>query len=158
MSDNMFDPDQFMDMTIDDANSTSVEPVPEGDWKAIADDVKVRPWQSRKDPSKSGLALDVVWQLDDPELPEQFQGRKAKQGIMLDLTDDGQLDMSKGQNVSLGRLRTAIGKNNPGESFAFSMIPGNMAQVRIKHRQPDDQPDPENPIIYTDVAGVAPIS
>ncbi len=152
----MFDVDSFLEQSYEGENSTQVNPVPEDDWLAVIDGVKARTWQSKSDPSKAGIALDVTWILQEsPDLPEEFHGRKVKQGIMLDTTADGRLDMSKGANVQLGRLRAAVGLNTPGESFAFHQLPGNLALIRIKHRYPDEQPDPENPIVYTDVAGVA---
>lgn len=152
----LFDVDSFLEQSVEGENSTKVEPVPEGDWLAVIDTVKARTWQGKNDPSKAGIALDVTYIVQAQEgLPEQFVDRKVKQGIMLDLLDGGKLDMGKGQNVGLGRLRAATGLNNPGEAFSFTQLPGQMVKIRVKHRMPDEQPDPENPIIYTDVAGVA---
>jgi hypothetical protein len=71
-----------------------------------------------------------------------FCGREkvtCKQGIMLDLNEGGQLDMGKGKNVSLGKLREAIGLNSPGQPFSFSMIQGRMALGFVQHRVDGDQ-------------------
>lgn len=146
----MFNPDQFLDMTINDSNSTQTVPVPVGEYTAIAGEVKCRQWQSKADPSKSGLTLDVTWEIDDAAV-KQLLGRDkvtVKQGIMLDLTDSGGLDMGKGRNVGLGRLREALNLNQPGQSFSFSMIPGRLAKVSVSHRI-----DGEN--IYAEVKAVA---
>jgi hypothetical protein len=131
----MFDPDQFLNTSVTEANSTETIPVPVGDWQAQATKVEVNQWQNKDDPSVSGLRLDVTWSIEDQSVKD-IVGRDTvtvRQGIMLDLTDTGQLDFSKGKNVNLGRLRAAIGLNEPGQPFAMSMIQGQMAKVRVKH-------------------------
>jgi len=147
-----FDPDQFLDMPIEGANDTKIIPVPVGEYQAVADSAKVVPWQSR-DGSSSGIRLDVLWEIDDENV-RAITGRErvtCKQGIMLDLNDAGQLDMGKGKNVNLGRLREALNMNQPDTPFSFSRIPGNVAKVAIKHRVVDDE-------IYAEVKGAARIS
>lgn len=146
----MFSPDQFLDMPIEGSNDTKVVPVPIGEYTAIADDVKVRQWQAKDDPSKSGLALDITWIIDDAGLRDLLGREKVtcKQGIMLDLTESGGIDMGKGRNIGLGRLREALGLNDPGQPFAFSMIPGRMAKVSIKHRVHEED-------VFAEVKGVA---
>lgn len=150
-----FDPNQFLDMTVTESNDTVVVPVPEGEYVAVADEVKVRPWSS-KDGSSAGLALDIVWTIDDENLKQQLGRSKitVKQGIMLDITPENGLDMGKGKNVSLGRLREAIGKNAPGTPFAFSQIPGSLCKVVVKHRMDDKQVPP---VTYAEVRGNAKI-
>jgi hypothetical protein len=69
---------------------------------------------------------------------------------MLDLDPNGGLDMAEGKNVGLGRLREALGLNDPTESFSFNMLPGRMAKVRVGHRE--DSRDPE--IKYAEVQAV----
>lgn len=131
-----FDPQQFLDMQVTEQNDTKIIPIPVGEWPAQVDDVKVRPWQAKNDSSKAGLALDVTWNIQDPGVLGIVQREKAtvKQGLMLDLTEQGGLDMGKGKNVSLGRLREAVGLNTPGKPFAFSMLMGQMAKVKVEHR------------------------
>lgn len=146
----MFDPNQFLDLQITEANDTKVIPVPVGEFTAVADKTECRTWQSKKDPSKSGVTLEVTWAIDDQGVKELL-GRDqvtVRQGIMLDLTDEGGLDMGKGRNVGLGRLREALGLNVPGQPFAFSMIPGRMAKIKVDHRI-----DGEN--VYAEVKGAA---
>lgn len=145
-----FDPNQFLDMQVTDSNDTKVVPVPVGEYVAVAEDVKVRSWSKRDDPSVAGLALDIVWVIDDQQVKE-FLGRDkvtVKQGVMLDLKDDGGLDMGKGKNVGLGRLREAVDLNKPGVPFAFSFITGRAAKISVKHRVDGED-------IYAEVKGVA---
>ena len=136
----MFNPDQFLDMQIEGQNDTKVVPVPAGEYTAMIEEVKVRQWQAKADPSKSGLTLDVQWSIDDASVKELLGRDKVtvKQGIMLDLTDAGGLDMGKGRNIGLGRLREALDLNQPGRPFSFTMLTGRVARVSVSHRIVDD--------------------
>lgn len=149
----MFDPNQFLDMQVTEANSTSSTPCPVGEYMAIIDEVKPRQWQKKDDPSKSGLALDLIWNVDDANVKALLERDKVvvKQGIMLDLTDSGSIDMGKGKNVSLGRLREALGLNTPGQAFSFSMLKGRVAKVQVSHRVDGDQ-------IFAEVKAVAKVA
>lgn len=131
----MFNPDIFLQSTTSEANDTKKIPCPVGEYVAIAEKVTARPWQS-KDGLQSGLALDIIWAIDDPQAKE-VTGRdnvQVKQGIMLDLLENGGLDMGKGKNVGLGRLREACGLNTPGQPFSPMMIQGRAAKVFVTHR------------------------
>lgn len=146
----IFSPESFLDMQITESNDTKIVPIPVGEYMAAVKDVKVRPWQSKNDPSKAGIALDIVWLIDDASVKE-FLGREevtAKQGIMLDMTEAGGLDVGKGKNVSLGRLREAVGLNTPGQPFSFTMLSGRAAKVKVEHRVDGDQ-------IYSEIKAVA---
>lgn len=150
-----FDPTQFLDMQITEANDTVARPVPVGEYTAIITAYELRSWAAKDDPSKTGLALDLKWEIDSPELVAEL-GRKptVKQGIMLDMSPDQTgLDMGKGRNVGLGRLREAVGKNRPGQPFSFSMLPGNAARIVVSHRV--DKNNSEN--VYSEVKSVAAI-
>ena len=146
----MFSPDQFLDMQVTESNDTKLVPIPVGEYVAVVSEVKARPWTSKSDPSKSGIALDVQWDIDDAGV-KQLLGRDkvtVKQGVMLDMTESGGLDMGKGKNVGLGRLREACGLNQPGQPFSATMLTGRVAKVKVEHRV-----DGEN--IYSEVKQVA---
>jgi hypothetical protein len=147
----MFDPKAFLETSTTEANDTKIVPVPVGEYMAIISKVEARPWQSRTDSSKAGLALDITWDIDDQGV-RQLLGRDTvtcKQGIMLDLTESGGLDMGKGRNVSLGRVREAVGLNIPGVPFSPMQLAGRgPAKVKVEHRV-----DGEN--IYAEVKQVA---
>lgn len=146
----MFNPEQFLDQQIVESNSTQSVPVPVGEFLSVAGEVKSRQWTAKDDPSKTGIALDIIWNIDDASVKELLGRDKVtvKQGIMLDINEAGQLDMGKGRNVGLGRLREALGLNVPGQPFSFNMIPGRVAKISISHRI-----DGEN--IYAEVKAVA---
>lgn len=147
-----FDPAQFLDMSFDQANDTVVIPPDEGDYQAIIEKVDARPWTSKADPSKSGLALDIIWELQS-EAAKARTGRDkvtVKQGIMLDVMESGGLDMGKGKNIGLGRLREAVNQNASGRPWSPNMLIGQMAKINVKHRIDGDT-------IYLDVKGVTKI-
>lgn len=132
----MFDAQSFLDAAVTQSNDTRIIPCPIGEYHGIINDVKPRQWQS-KDGTQTGIALDVLWSIEDSGVQE-FLGRKeviVKQGIMLDINPNtGGLDMSSGKNVGLGRLREAVGLNEAGSPFAFNMLPGQSAKVSVNHR------------------------
>lgn len=130
-----FDPQAFLDSSVTESNDTVVIPCPIGEYTGIVDKLLPRTWQS-KDGTQSGVAIDVLWLIEDNDV-KAFLGRDTvivKQGIMLDTLSSGALDMSKGKNVPLGRLREALEMNSPGQPFAFSMIPGRAGKVSVTHR------------------------
>lgn len=130
-----FDAQSFLESSFSGSNSTKIVPVPVGEYQGLIEKVLPRQWQS-KDGSQSGVALDIFWSIEDANV-KALLGRDnviCKQGLMLDLTPQGVLDMSDGKNVGLGRLREAVGKNDPSEAFSFAMLPGMMAKVSVMHR------------------------
>ena len=132
----MFNIETFLDQNITGQMDTKVIPVPPGEYRAVVKEIKPRQWKSKDDPTLSGVALDIIWVLDAPEVAETL-GRKelqVKQGIMLDIDDKGQIIVEKGKNIGLGRLREALNMNDPKKPFSFSSIPGQMAKVLVTHR------------------------
>lgn len=134
-----FDAESFLNASVASSNDTKVIPVPVGEYMGIIDKVSARQWQS-KDGTKSGIALDVTWLVEDSGV-KQLLNRDTvtvRQGIMLDLTPQGGLDTAKGTNIGLGRLREAVGKNNEGETFSFNQLPGSAAKISVTHRIAND--------------------
>lgn len=151
-----FDPNAFLETTIEGVNDTVLLPPPAGEFLLLAEKIEGKTWSAKDDPSKSGLKLIVHWSIQD-ESVKTMMGRDkvtVKQDIMLDLVEGtNNLDMGKGRNVGLGRLRAALDLNKPGEPFTYSMIVGRMVKGTIKHR-----PDPKNSeIVYAEVSAVAKI-
>lgn len=130
-----FDPNTFLNAQFDETNDTKVIPVPAGEYLAISEKVDIKSWAS-KDGSSSGIKLEIVWDIQDENV-KALLGRdsvKVTQQQMLDLTETGALDMGKGKNVGLGRIREALDLNVPGQPFSFAMIQGRMAKVVVSHR------------------------
>lgn len=150
MSASQFDPNTFMQATFEESNSTESIPCPVGEYDGLIEKVDIVQWNSR-DGQKSGLKLQLIWNIMSDEV-RAVTGRaenKVRQDIMLDLTDSGMLDMGKGMNVRLGKLREATGTNVAGEPFGFPMLNGRTAKVSIKHRA-GEQPGE----LFAEVGGV----
>ena len=137
----MFDPNAFFDQVVESAGSTEVVPIPAGEYLATIDKKEVTQWTKKDDPSISGLKLKVTWSLEDQPVRDLLGRDKVTvaQDIMLDLTDHGTLDMGKGRNVELNRLRAAVDLNVSG--FSFNQLDGRMARVTVKQDQ--DRNDPQ---------------
>lgn len=156
MSISGFDPKQFLEGTFNEASSTERIPIPAKEYTAVIESVDCRAWVGKQDPSKSGLALDVVYNIDDAEA-KTLTGRDKltiQQGIMLDLTPAKGLDFSKGRNVELGRLREAAGLNEPGKPFGFRMLQGRVVKVMVGH-QPSTRPGARPGDVFENVVAVA---
>ena len=144
-----FDAQAFLDSTVTGSNDTKVIPVPVGEYTGIISKVVPRQWTS-KDGTSSGISLDVLWSVED-EAVKSALGRSevvCKQGIMLDTLANGSLDMAKGKNIGLGRLREALKLNDHKTKFSFAMLPGLAARISVTHRVAGEE-------TYSEVKGVA---
>jgi hypothetical protein len=151
----MFNPETFLGTTHTEAADTSLLPVPEGEYTAVSSPISaesLRQFDIRRGEraGTKGMSLDVEWTVNDEEI-KKLLGRtpKVRQSIMLDLTADGNgIDFGKGRNVGLGRLRAALGQNQNGQPWNFSMLGNQVARVKVKHRMVEDK-------IYAEVSDVA---
>lgn len=130
----MFDAESFLNQTVDSANDTERLQVPAGEYVGQIDSVKAREWKKADDPTVHGVSLDVNWNVDDAGVRQLFARDKVicQQGVFLDLTESGNLDFGKGKNSDLGRLREACSLNTPGQPFAFTMLVGKVAKIKVK--------------------------
>lgn len=149
-----FDPNSFLNAQLTDANSTTFVPCPPGEYHAVTvEEPKFRENQGKADPSKSYLSMDILWEISDPAVVEVTSRNptRVRQSILIDRNDTGNLDMGKGKNIALGRLREAVGLNEPGKPFSFRQLAGQTAKVTVINR-----PDPSDPDkVYDEVKAVA---
>lgn len=135
-----FDLDSFMSQPAD-AGSTSISPIPEGEYLAIIDDVKPRVVNTKLGES---VALDVFFIIQDEALKAKL-GRETltvKGGFFLDM-NGGKMDMGKDKNVRLNRLREAVGQNSSG--WTPSKLKGaGPLKIKVSQRVDGD-------MIYNDV-------
>lgn len=146
-----FDADSFLNAAVSGSNSTKIIPCPQGEFMAVIEKLNARQVQS-SDGTQTRVVLDVSWLVED-DGAKQATGREqvtVKQGIFLDLDPQGGVDMGEGKNVQLGRLREALGLNDPSQPFSFNMLPGRVAKILVGHRA--DPKDAEN--IFADVKAV----
>lgn len=147
----MFNADAFLQGSVTGAMDTKIIPCPEGDYLGVITGLAARQWNS-KDGSKTGIALDVTWTIEDQGVKDHCARSEVtvRQSIMLDCDDNLQLEVGPGKNIGLGRLREATGQNDPSRPFSFGNLQGQMAKVGVKHRV-DDR---DNETIYAEVKSV----
>lgn len=137
-----FNPEMFLNMSTNEANSTELLQVPEGEYTAVTQGIG--PDSFKRFPIKQGarigqdfIRLDVSWVINDEGGKlKDYLGREPKinQGIGLDVNPDGTLEMGKGKNVALGQLREALGQNQAGRPWSMSQLGGQVAKIKVKHR------------------------
>lgn len=149
----MFNPDEFKGGTTTEAGSTTITPCPVGEWVGRIDKVDFRQSQGVKNPSETYTFCDLTYEVDNDEVRKACDRDKVtvRQSIIVDVTPDGKgLDMAKGKNVGLNRVRDAVGQNIAGQPWAPSMLEGKVLKVKVKHRaDPND-----SSIQYAEVASV----
>ena len=143
----MFNPEAFMNSTINDASSSQYNVTPEGEFTGIISKIEVKTVGADNKP-----VINVTWKIDDESVRQEtgLSEPTVRQTLWLDVTEQGGLDMGKGKNVALGKLRDALGQNTPGKPWMPGMLEGGVATVKIKHSI--DKRD--NVTIQANVAGV----
>jgi hypothetical protein len=146
----MFDANTLLNQDITGAASTEYVPIPVGEYNAVIKDIDLKEVTSKKD-GKMYRFLEVQFALDSPEVAELtgMTEPRVRQSMILDITDAGSLDLGKGKNVSLGRLREACNQNDPSRAWNFNMLVGQAVKVSVKHRIGDEGQ------IYAEVKNVA---
>ena len=136
----MLNAQEFLGMTQQGANATKLELIPEMEVGAqiAIDGLDLKDFKYKRGDreGQTGYRMTVKWEIDDPtgEI-EKTIGRRPVivQSVMLDVTEAGSLDMGKGKNVTLGRLREAVGQNTDGKPWNPQMLLGQRAKIKIKH-------------------------
>lgn len=141
-----FDPNLFLQTQSTEANDTRLIPVPEGEFSGMIKDLTPRTT------SNGSPLIDINWSLEDPAITAAtgLQTATVRQTIWLDLTESGGLDFSKGKNVSLGRLREAVGQNQAGKPWSPSNLIGAVARVKVTHSFDKN----DSSIVYANVGAV----
>ena len=147
----VFDPDAFAQTAVDGAMDDHLTPCPHGDRKGQIDKFVTRQFDSEKD-GNTYTVMDVFWHILDDESKKVTGMDKplCRQSIFLDWTQEKGLDNSKGKNIQLGALRTAVNQNS-GKKWHPNMLNGAIALCRIEA----DKNDPENYSRVTKVAKAA---
>lgn len=150
-----FDPDRFMQETVEGANDTTYPTIPAGEYTGMISDVKIRQIESKKNPGTYMYPCDVTWELlNVPNDILREIGREkitVRQNVWLDITDNGSLDLGKGKNVNLGRLREALDLNRPG--FTLGQLNGAGPARLSVTLKPDN-----NDVMRNEVAAVGKVS
>ena len=149
-----FDPSTFMGQVYTEQGETTFKPIPEGDYTAsLSGEEKDFAIRVNKGGS---VVLDLFWVIEDAQLAATMNlaSVRVRQGIFLDLDPNGKLAWGTNQNVTLARLRAALGQNEPGKPWSPTRLCGaGPALVTVKHRA--DKEDAEK--VYSEIAAVNPL-
>lgn len=146
-----FNPEAFEQTVVEGENQTAYIPVPEGDYEAYIEDYE---FKSVVVNGEERVTCNISWVIPDEELANSLnmQELKVRQTLWLDLTGDGGIDFGTNKNVQLGRLRQALGLNEPGKPFKWSDLRSAQATISVNTRQ--DKNDASK--VYNDVTKLAP--
>lgn len=121
-----FDPNVFLNQELSGSNETKFTPIPEGDEKAWIDDLGM---DSYDDPVRGNVPILIITYAltdDTGKLKELLQMDKptVQDRLFLDLNPDGTIAFGPNKNVKLGRVREAVGQNDPKKKWQFNMLRG----------------------------------
>lgn len=147
----VFNPDTFLQSATTEKMETRRTPIPENEYLATIKDVKLRS-------AKESVILDVTWSILDQGAGAGLAAKMGlpeatvRQSVFLDIREDGQgLATGPNKNVQLGRIREAIGQNNPGPWMILQLKGAGPAKIMVTNR-PDDK---DASIVYDDVKAVS---
>jgi hypothetical protein len=134
------DPAQILNAEVG-VMDTKFIPIDDGEYVAMIPQGGVAEPRAIKVDGEDRYVVDVNWEIssDDPRFAEQAKktGMKVprvRQSLFLDINSKGTLANGPGQNVQLGRLRAAVGQNDPTKKWAFKHLEGVAARIKVEHR------------------------
>jgi len=144
----MFDPNAFLSATLTEP-TTKREPLPIGDYVAVIEKLEAKSWAKE---GREGVYLETFLGLQIPPDLQQSAGLSAsftlKTTIFLDITEQGNLDTSKGKNRALGMYREALDMNKTGDTFSPNAMVGRTILAKLGHKVSDKG-------IFEEITGVA---
>src|SRR5689334_14282311 len=112
MADQIFDPNNFMPET-SEAGSTANPICEPGEYQATIEKVEpkiITAGPSAKNPGRQMPTLEVTWKIENNQFEKDYGYKPTiRQLYWLDMVDGTRLDMGKGKNIQLNKLREALG-------------------------------------------------
>ena len=140
----MFDPNTFMQHSVDKPLETEYLNVPPGEYVAVIDDftseaIERIDFDYKKGP-RAGTPgtmykLTLPFVIQDESVKAEMQRDKVvvTKQLILDVDDNGALDTGKNKNVELGRIRAAAGQND-GQPWTITRLRGaGPLMVKVVH-------------------------
>lgn len=130
----LFDPSQLLDAALGGELKRRPAANP-AVYTGTIKDPKIRPWQGKEDPSKSGFSIDIPIEV---QLTPDEAIRVGQPTIMvygggfLDVTEGGGIDMAPGRNRVLRTYYDACGINRPGTTPRHLI--GRQVKVQLGHK------------------------
>lgn len=147
-----FDPAIFEQAITESESSSSLLPIPAGEYNAIIEDYKFNQGVSKKN-NENYVSMLITYSIidDTGELARAIaRPPKVSHTYFVDTNASGAFDFGQGKNVWLGKIRNAVGMNAPGQSFSFSMLKGQALRIVVSTEPSKDDPE----VIYNRVKSV----
>jgi len=129
----VFDPNQFLDVTIDEANTRRPPIAANQDYEAEIGEIKTA--SGEKD-GRKWLQMLVPLKISVPADQQASLGTDTitlTDRVFIDLTDNGNIDNAVGKNRGQRAYRDATDLNVPGQAFNWRMLQGRRIKVRVTH-------------------------
>jgi len=141
----VFDPNQFLESQHKGNVDTSYVLPDEGEYMAqTTDKITVRSGLIEKG-DRAGqpwASIELQWEIQDENLKQKMNMDKVfvRQGIMLDLDANNQIDWGTNKNMRLKRLIDATGLNSQ-KNFSLNMLKFQPGYVKVEHRKIEGMDD-----------------
>jgi len=131
----VFDAEKFLNHETTEETDTVLIPIPVGEWQGQINNIKFREIMA-KNTGETHTLMDIVWEILDDDVKKETKMVKptCRQTIFLELTSEGNIDMAKGKNVQIGRLREAVKQNKAGKAWSPAKLMGQVALVKTIQR------------------------
>jgi hypothetical protein len=141
-----FDPETFMNQTLDAPLEIERTLIPEGEYRMSVDDFTSDAFETYEFTYKRGprsgsegsmTTFNCPIVVDDDKLKAELQTEKPMvfYRCTLDFNDDGSLATGPNKNIDLGKLRHAVGQNQQG-NWSINMLRGaGPFMGKVQHRQ-----------------------
>ena len=139
-----FDPNTFMQQNVDQPLETEFVLVPAGEYVATIDDFTNEAFERIDFDYKKGPRAGTPGTMTKLTLPFIIQDENVKaemardkvvvfKQLILDLDESGGLDFGKNRNIDLGRIRAAVGQNDPGPWSISKLRGAGPVMVKVVH-------------------------
>jgi hypothetical protein len=141
-----FDPDNFMQQTVDQPLETEFKLIPPGDYQAMIGDFTSEALEQidfeyqkgdRRGQPGTMTKFNCPFVINDPRVAQSI-GRDSttvEMQIILDIAENGGLDFGTNKNVRLGQIRAAVDQNQPGPWSIGQLRNTGPVMVHVKHSE-----------------------
>lgn len=164
MTSSLFDPQLFLESEVTGEVSTRANPIPLGRYEFVIEGTpkfkEIIPGPGDDYEAFVVMEVDCVCSGDALD----GSGRKvsettgkdknfARYKCNIDRTPSGNLDMAKGKNVGLGRLRAALRQDDPVKPWKPALMNGGRFSGEVKHRVDKN----DNTKVYAEIVNPLPL-
>lgn len=139
-----FDPDTFMNQTVDQPMATEFKLCPAGEYRATIDDFDSSAFETFDFTYKQGPNAGLPGSMTKFSIPFVIDSDAAKtelgrdkvvvtKQVILDIDSNGALDFGTNKNVELGRIRAAVNQNGPGPWSPGNLRGQGPVMVKVAH-------------------------